>query len=275
MTVLSHPSTQIHLPVLPLRTPVLRTLNKSSFQSAHLPLPLQDPIHSFRVSSPLTDLISTHGPFLPKSTILGVCEDGSPLLADFANVDTGSILVTGPLDSVIAQFLRFFLDSIPQINSPSDLCYQVISPNPYKFYPDLRSPNCSGLHHNRSPQVASLLESYLAVSRQEAIQTHSSATLLVIDDLADFIHGLDEETFWGFAWLVHAGRLDQLRIIATQPASTLAWVDRELLSVFDTRIQALSRISNPIGWAGSRKQVFHVPYQDAWFSVSHKTREAF
>jgi hypothetical protein len=116
----------------------------------------------------------------------------------------------------------------------------------------------------------------------------------VIDNLADCIHGLNDESYWGLEWLVRLGPGLNIWVLASQSTACLKWIDSELIESFPTHL--LGKITSPAdasfltsgaiyhypplpekapgdqrGGVDPGEGRFYVPYEENWISISPNT----
>lgn len=230
----------------------------------------------------IDDLMRSYGPFTPGCAMVGVCEDGIPFLLDLNNPDIGSILVTGERRCGKTALLKFILASASLMNDPIQVTYQVITEDPRQYHPFTHQAHCNGIFQSRKAETTRLIDSLLQLADRRQHQPGEGPTqLLVIDDLADFIHGLDNETYWGFEWLVRFGSRRRIWVIASQTLVSMSWLDSELLDAFSTHIwgndpgtgvdtQPAQKVL-PVQKTGGHPELpasFHVPYKDSWLTIA-------
>jgi hypothetical protein len=228
------------------------------------------------------ELVNAYGPFSPNNAMVGVCEDGLPFMLDLNNADIGSILVTGEPGCGKTALLKFILASASLLNSPEQVMFQVVTPEPREYHPFSHNPHCNRIYQSRKAETTCLIDSLLQLADRRQHHPGEGATqLLVIDDLPDFIHGLDNETYWGFEWLVRYGTRRRIWVIASQSTAAMNWLDSELLESFQTRVWGgRSEPGHPLegmnehllnsGASGSpdSEAAFHVPYNESWLKIS-------
>lgn len=242
-----------------------------------------------KISYPPTQAIS------PCSVTIGTCDDGLPFLFDLTNPACGSILVGGDPGSGKTNFLRSVLSSVVESNSAEQVCFAVITPKPEEYADLASSPHCTGIYCSRKPEVRTFLNELLSLADQRQYQRESRPILLVvIDNLADCIHGLDDESYWGLEWLVRLGPGLNIWVLASQSTACLKWLDGELIEAFPTHL--LGRITSPAdasfltngsvyqypplpkiahgdrqGGVDPGEGCFYVPYEESWISISPNT----
>jgi hypothetical protein len=69
----------------------------------------------------LPQLLDNYGPFPTQTAIFGLCEDNLPILLDFSDPVSGSIIIESPPDSGKTNLLKSILWSLVKINHPSEV----------------------------------------------------------------------------------------------------------------------------------------------------------
>ncbi|TAK13177.1 MAG: hypothetical protein EPO32_05985 [Anaerolineae bacterium] len=161
-------------------------------------------------------------PLPPFQMLLGLCEDGLPLLFDLGEADTGSLLFIADSPAALGIHLKSALASICLTNSPADLNLYVLSSRPLHYSILEREPHTRVNFHLQSPEAAILLEELanLAETRSSG-ETEGPVQVLAVDGLADLLSGLDTDHNALFDWLVDSGPPVGIWVLAAQPSSGL------------------------------------------------------
>jgi hypothetical protein len=234
------------------------------------------PDTDFSVS--LEALIQQRAGFNRGSIVIGVCEDGLPFVLNLDNDPPASILIAGDPGSGKTRLVRAVLASLMAINQPEDVGFYVVTPAPQEFADLVHTDHCSGLVRSRSLESQRLVHQLLELAdRRQYRNDHGPALLLVIDDLADFVHGLDDTAYWGFEWLVRIGAQVRIWVMATQSSSSLSWLEDDLLEAFPLHVLgSLTSQHDLLALTGSAYLnlqplasglQFYVPCDDAWLRI--------
>jgi hypothetical protein len=245
------------------------------------PTPLQPeqeitPGPAFPVS--LEILLQHRQEFSRGSVVIGICEDGLPFILNLHNDPPASILIAGDPGSGKTRLLRAILASAVAINQPEDVRFCIASPAPQEYAELIHTAHCTGLVRSRSSEARKLVNQLLELAdRRKYRDDHGPALLLVIDDLADFVHGLDEPAYWGFEWLVRIGAQVRIWVIAAQSSASMSWVDNDLLESFPLHVLGnLASQHDLLALTGNaylnlqplvQGRQFYVPCDDAWLRI--------
>ncbi len=216
--------------------------------------------------------------FTRGSVIIGVCEDGLPFILNLHNDPPASILIAGDPGSGKTRLLRAILASAVAINRPEDVRFCIASPAPQEYADLFHTAHCTDLVRSRSSEARKLVNQLLELAdRRKYRDDHGPALLLVIDDLADFVHGLDEPTYWGFEWLVRIGAQVRIWVIAAQSSASMSWLDNDLLESFPLHILGnLASQHDLLALTGNaylnlqplvQGRQFYVPCDDTWLRI--------
>jgi len=192
------------------------------------------PQHSRRT---LPDL----GPLPRYSSIIGVCDDGLPLLFDLSNPSAGCILILGGVQTGKYQLLKSILHSASLLNTPREVNYYVVSPDPGKFAELADYDHCSGVFSSYERSVRELVIELASIAEQRKSGRHTGAVIiLAIDDLYTFLKNREFEVDVHLKWLLKHGPNNGMWCIGTLQPEYLIKLNCEHLLSFKTRLIANS-----------------------------------
>jgi len=216
-------------------------------------------------------LLDRLGPLPDFSAVLGVCDDGLPLLFDLADGSPGSVLVIGDEGSGKVGLLRAILASASCLNPPDQVVFHVITPDPGAFEGLLRFPNCQAVLSAYERDASKLVIELSALAEQRRIGRSQGCTeLLAIHDLPEFVQHNDYEINAYLRWLVSSGPDVSIWTLASIKTSQSWRIDGDFTDAFGTKL-AGSNASNQLdsGYSIPRAPlqlpgVFTVKLGDEW-----------
>jgi hypothetical protein len=183
------------------------------------------------------DLLRQH-PYLPDSTaILGICEDGLPVLLDLTDSQPGSLLVGSTSMVGIRKLLHLALFSTLIRTVSTDLEVLVLSTDPDQWQPFW---SMAGNHHLEILPVSDRLagSAVLHFGRMLEQRMHGRGgreiCLLLVDDL-DAINRVDFDVQSNFEWLARDGPRHQIWAFSGLLAGQVERNDH-FLGCFKTRL---------------------------------------
>lgn len=186
----------------------------------------------------LQDVLSFSGNSLYYSALLGRCEDGPPLLFDFSNPRSGSMLIAGSKRCGKTQLLRTIALSACQLNPPELVSFYIFTCLANQWNDLAYRPHCLRIHNPNSLSTRRSIRELTeyALHRQSA-RLHSPVLILFIDNLDRLLENLPGKEFLAdLNWLVKHGPKVFIWTIATQDSARLASLPQDLTSCFTTLI---------------------------------------
>lgn len=212
------------------------------------------PLH-FRVAMPVEvdnpfaslsfdDLIDRH-PYLPDLTaMLGICEDGLPVLLDLTDPKPGSLLVGSTHPEGVRQLLKLTILSTLARSRSSDLDVLIVSRVPEQWQSFCNLAGAQRIEvlpiYDRASSSAMLRYGRILDQRMNG-RSRGGIHLLLVDDL-DGLNQLDFDVQINFQWLAKEGPAYQMWTLAGLQAEQVEQNDRFLAS-FQTRV--LGQVSDP------------------------------
>jgi len=181
------------------------------------------------------------GPLPRYSSIIGVCEDGLPLLFDLSNPTVGCILIYGGVQTTKNQLLKSILHSASLLNTPREVNYYVVSPDPGRFAELVDYDHCSGVFSSYERSARELIIELATIAEQRKSGRHTGAVIiLAIDDLYTFLKNREFEVDIHLKWLLKHGPNNGVWCIGTLQPEYLSKLNSDHLSSFKTRLIANS-----------------------------------
>jgi hypothetical protein len=169
---------------------------------------------------------------LPAGTLLlGMAEDGLPVLLDLHNPSAGPLLVAGDGGSGKTAFLQS-LARLSSLQDPGDIQFGVLTPFLEEWTALETLPNCLGIWPAYHPSAANFLSQL--VSWADGLSKTSQAILLLFDGF-DLMNGSEDQSQHDLRWLLMYGPEHQIwPVISVNPARLIRL--RTWLEYFHTRL---------------------------------------
>ncbi len=185
----------------------------------------------------LEDILERN-PYLPDLTaVLGVCEDGLPVLLDFNDPNPGAVLVGGSHLEGVTRMLQMTLLSALRSTPARDLEVLVVSRDPAAWQ------GFRGLSRKQALEILPIYDraSGSAILRFSRIldqrmngRSHGAVHLLVVDDV-HLLNQVDFDVQINFQWYAKEGAHHQMWTLGGIQAENAEQSDR-FLTGFQTRV---------------------------------------
>lgn len=228
---------EVHTSVIEKRTPASLLLSRRPAPATPAP------------GSPVSPLLTGEDPTLERliaglkpqpshSSILGLCEDGLPLIVDLWDPSPGSILVRATHALNRVRFLANFLSATIRLNHPADFHYFLIGTKPDR-YTGMDSKHCQLAVSPRDPRAMEIVYTLTGLAEQRRTKRgRSPLQCLVIDDLSTFLASHNQETGIHLKWLVRHGARRGIWVIAAHNPQNSTRDAQHLANQFGTQIFA-------------------------------------
>jgi hypothetical protein len=193
----------------------------------------------------LNTIIHQFGSFPAYSIVIGVCEDGLPLVLDLSSPRPGSILVYRNSDKETTEILNSICLSAVRINPPDDIAVCVIAEDPDAYLDLIGYPHTQAMLAPYEKSAGNLVLELSAVAEQRRYgRERGQAFLLVIDDLYSFLsYNTDYGVFVNLKWLVNYGPRSMVWPLIAVRDSNISKFNHSLFSLFPFRISSTSLIA--------------------------------
>ncbi|GAP15421.1 hypothetical protein LARV_03207 [Longilinea arvoryzae] len=216
-----------------------KTIRPLNFQVA----PVVEIANPFATLS-LEEILQRH-PYLPESTaVLGVCEDGLPILLDLTDPNPGSVLVGSTHIEGSTRLLQTALLSTLICTTANDLNILVVSRDPSAWQP---FQALAGQHileilpvFDRASGPAILRFSRILDQRMNG-RTRGGIHLLLVDDI-DYLNRVDFDVQINFQWFAKEGARHRMWTLAAIQPEKVEQND-PFIGAFRTRI--LGYVNDP------------------------------
>ncbi len=216
----------------------------------------------------------TNQPSIPPiAAILGLAEDGSPLLIRLPSPDVAHILVAGTTGSGKTVLLQTVILSLAMTNDPSDLSLVLIDPKGSAFSPFEGLPHLTRLVIREIEETTEALQSLVrlmerrgpaCVGRQGDGETGRQgacpaigrpSVVIVIDELADLLMVGGKPVQWALTRLTQRGREAGIHIVAATQKPTSAVLGPLVKANFPVRlvgrVTSVEDARTATGWSGT------------------------
>ncbi|MEK6221659.1 MAG: hypothetical protein N2D54_05375, partial [Chloroflexota bacterium] len=211
----------------------------------------------------LSAVIEDNQPIPPYSVLLGICEDGLPLLLNLNSARAGGVLLLGDQGISNTYTLHQILYGATQIYTAQEIQIHLVSPHELTLVglasiPQIKT--CFDPAHNYCDLLIDELVN-LVDSRQGQIHT-PPIHILAIDGLDILYKSIPVESQHQLEWLAKNGPEQGVFIFATLETNIVSAVPDELINTFGSRM--LGNIDNMemgnflSGGAGSELQTLNL-----------------
>ncbi len=190
----------------------------------------------------LHTVLQAWSPLPSGSVLLGICDDGLPLLVDLYNPAPGSLLLVGDLEPANRNLLRIILASIGILHRPSEVELHLVTDRPEAYQGLLGVPGVIRVHSPYDRGLPELIGYFAsrASQRQSGRQT-SRVAVLGIEDIETVVSQLSVERVGELSWLAASGPMEGSWVFAGLDASRYRGLDPVLFQAFRTRLVGSSR----------------------------------
>jgi hypothetical protein len=199
----------------------------------------------FRSVFELHQLLERHPDLPPHAAVLGVCEDGLPILLDLADPVPGAVISIGDEREVQLQLLRTAVSSLVTRNTPRSVQFIVIShqPETWKTWIQERGFDryCLAVEGGDDQSVRDWVLRLADWTEQRRMGQRGGPPVLVVMDTLSFLLRLPYDVRLNFEWMVKEGPPAQiwpLAAISTELAKSLGV---RCLRSFQTRLLGFSQ----------------------------------
>ncbi len=192
----------------------------------------------------------------PVTAILGLADDGAPLLIRLPSPDVAHVLVAGTTGSGKTALLQAMILSLAMTNPTRDLALVLVDPKRRAF------GLFEGLPHLVRPVIWRVEETVEALQslvrlmeRRESGETDWPHVVLVIDELADLLMMGGKAVQWSLTRLTQRGRGAGIHIVAATQKPTAAVLGPLIKANFPVRlvgrVMSAEDARTATGWSGT------------------------
>jgi hypothetical protein len=173
-----------------------------------------------------------------QTAMLGVCDDGLPVLLDLTDDHPGPILVTADDACGKTELMQTILNTAITSNSPYEVKYSVIASNPdeWSIYNNpSNSSHCMSFQGYFESGAGETIMRLAEIAEQRRVgKEEGAAILLMIDDLR-FMPKADFDVRINFEWLLKNGPSQQIWPVVSLPTQSAMEMSR-MVTYFRTRL---------------------------------------
>jgi hypothetical protein len=214
----------------------------NGFDSLNLPITAIEP-EPCKLPS-LEEVLDEFHPLPAYSLLLGLCEDGLPLILDLTDPSSGSFLIAGDHAQSNFNLLYGLLTSAYLINTAEEVNLHLISPLADELVELHKQPAFKISFHPARPECEIVVEEMVnLVHQRQGTMEMQPIHILAIDGLDLLFQSLSPESKYWFNWLAENGPEMGLWVIATVESGKTARLHHGALDGFPSRI--LGYIQSP------------------------------
>lgn len=169
------------------------------------------------------------------TALLGLGNDGCPLLLYFPSPNVAHVLIAGMTGSGKTELLRTLLVSLVTWGAPRDMRFYLIDPKGRKLaeLAGLQMVEACGGADDALPLLAQLIE---VMENRDRVGYSSPRLYVVLDELADLVMVGGREVEAAITRLVQRGRESGIHVVATTQRASAAVVQGLMKANFPVRI---------------------------------------
>jgi len=189
-------------------------------------------------------VIEQISPLPAYSLLIGVCEDGTPLILDLRNYSSGSILLVGDNQFGNQQLLRSMLLSACKLNNEQDINIHLVTPK-VRSYPELvHQPHFVQAFYGRDMASWILVEEFVRLGRerQKGMKVYPMQ-IFAVEEIDLLLQDFEKDLLKQFQWLLEVGPEVNIWVTATLSTDHISGELSPLLKSFRTQI--FGRIESP------------------------------
>lgn len=164
--------------------------------------PAEPAVKPFRGLPDFDEVVAGLGPLPQESLLMGLANDGLPVLLDLVDPAPGPILVIGEGGSGKTAFLQSLARHTDQFNTPGDIQFGTITPFPEEWAHLETLPSCLGIWPDTHPSAGEFLMRLIGWA--DVLTVGKQNVLLLLDGL-DLMTEFTRETRRDLLWLFMHG----------------------------------------------------------------------
>lgn len=138
----------------------------------------------------LSHFLKKIGPLPEEALLLGIADDGLPVLLNLWDPTPGPLLLAGDSKSGKTDFLRIITGFIASTHQRREIQYGVITARPHEWESHVNYPHCIGVFSVQNTDVTNFIRALVAWI--ELNRSNHQSILLLVDELDDFMYWKQE-----------------------------------------------------------------------------------
>lgn len=134
----------------------------------------------------LRHVLKNIGPLPEEALLLGIADDGLPVLLNLWDPTPGPLLIAGDSKSGKTDFLKIITSFVASTHEPDEIQYGVITARPHEWDGYVNHPHCIGIFALQDTGPTDFIRALVAWIKMNR-NTHQSI-LLLVDELADVLY---------------------------------------------------------------------------------------
>ncbi len=185
----------------------------------------------------LEEVLDELDPIPAYSLLIGLCEDGIPLILDLTDPRAGAFLIVSDDGSTNSTLLYNILTGAYKINTEEEVNLHLISPEADDLINLHKQPNLKICLNPARPEIEIVIEEMVnLVHQRQGTREVQPIHILAVDRLDRLFQTLSMEAQLWLNWLLEFGTEVGLWIIATIPSNLIKKTHYGLIEGFPSRI---------------------------------------
>jgi hypothetical protein len=199
----------------------------------------------------LKKLLARHSDLPPQTAVLGVCDDGLPVLLDLNDPTPGSMLLLGDEREAQLEILRSVIDSTASRNSPRGVQFLILSDQPESWRRWVAARGfdryCLAIAQVEEEPVRTWTLRLADWTEQRRLGQRSGPPIVIIMDTLSFLPKMAYDVRLNFDWLAKEGPPAAIWPLAAIPTEQALTLGSRLLRGFQSRVMGFT--SDPTAYA--------------------------
>jgi hypothetical protein len=193
----------------------------------------------------LHQMFEQHSDLPRQAAILGVCEDGLPVLLDLADPAPGAVLVIGDEREEQLEILRTAVSSLAMRNTPRSVQILVISHQPQSWKSWIAERGleryCMDILGSDDAAIREWVLRLADWTEQRRLGQRSGPPILLVMDTVSFVSRLAYDVRLNFEWMVKEAPPAQIWPVGALSTELARTLGTRTLRSFQTRLLGFSR----------------------------------